>query len=835
MHIHAISAAKRPLENTADGEQPAKASRVQTPEEILASLNSLIVDRAHPSFGNFLTTLACFDISRLHFDQPAREFSRMIFNGEYALFVATFKLFNQLKENAAEADGCLPYKSVLTLRAPSHWTPDPDKLCAALRQVKVDRLAVSPELPSYGAPRPIPAAVGLCVSTLLNAGTTELHIEGCLDEPDVIASAVSTSSLRWMAFTSTSLYALSAKDIEGYRKIMAALASCSTLKHLSVGPHQLLALHSTVGGLQKDGGPQLVSVGLGMGNALVDDIEINVDAPHTSDNFLAFMNAVGKIPTLAVCRMRKIQFQDIASLEKYILAPLAQSRSLIKLDLQCNLREVSTETRLLAAPTLIAFKARCPSLIHLRCDAGPSCDLIPAGWAGRVFDQYLQAGESRKLGDATKAMAAVVAQPDFNLQSLDLNGLHISLEVGHILSGALARNTSLLRLDLRRCSNNLRLASRLIADLKSNDTIESVILSTDLKYWYVLVEGEQGPMAVGFSSFRYGLSARDQLDFLSHRNLPPAYADSIRAALPDLHQLGQKLFEVVEEKPVANQRRALMKVTYPTLTGPVQALMSAALVTAPGYAPVGQRSDAPEAFSIPAQLVVEYLSEQKVLNTAVHVARINTATDVDGRREKGTTHAPEVVLQQLVRLQNKDMARAVKNNLLNERARRDRSWQTDFSHDVTLPEEPLNLQPPGPLHVLLRNQLSDLQLDLFIAATNAIATGDARSLVLAIAVGAPVNVVDASTRNVLMVMAATSGIPELVRVLLESGAKDFGGYGLLASKSRAVFELLRSPTTGRTTTNTTITTTTASTAMGNDNRTAHAMPRDPEEDPDNVL
>ncbi|MDO9435033.1 hypothetical protein [Hydrogenophaga sp.] len=846
MH-HNAPIGKRALDNPETGLPPAQALHLepQTPEEILEHLVALVVRTPMDHVIHLLEVLADGTVCKKYAgNERVHAFTLMLRYGDFELFVESFNLFGKRFEDAGPEPGHAPYKSNLSLSMPMSWNPPLAQLEATLSQVRVERLTVLPEPGTLH----VPSAVSLCVSTLLNGGTTELIISGILQEPDVIASAIATSSLRWIAFPEISGW-LCDKDVEGYQMVMEALQHCLTLKHLSIGQIELLGMHQIVGSFQKNGGPQLLAVGVGM-TCQSDQITIDFDVPHNSDHLLAFMNMLGNIPTLSVCRLRGVQVEDTDSLQKYILAPLSRSRSLTHLDAQCAIAQATTQARMLAAPHLLALKTQCPSLTTLRCDLGEPRldeDRAPAE-AGRAIDQHLESGGSLTNALALHNMKTAVSGPHFNPRSIAFHGMHLSPEVCQVLFSALAHNRSLMHLDLKDCFIDLRSTAALVAALENNDTVEFVRLPLNLENYYVLIDGDQGTVAIGFPmfwSFQLASSSPPPLPLFFPRNLPPAYIEKANAAIPELTQLAAALFRTLIDKPVENRRNALLKVAYPHLMGPVQAFMSTALRSAPLYEPMADLPDAPAAFSIAAQQVVEQLSRDETLKWAVKLAAINHATDVHGLRTQGTNPTPPREVQMLVNEYDEHTAYEMDDR--QKKAYRDVNQRVDFSIEAPVAEQPSIPKAAGPRDVQLRTHLNVAQWDLYVAMHTAIQMGDRGALLRAIWASGPVNVIDAWPRNELLALAAFSGNADIVSVLLESGAKDFGGYALMIARTPETIALLKPPVTGLTTTNTTETTTTAEAtatlpplpnarvADHSDDSIIHTMLWDPEDDLDNWL
>ncbi len=806
-------------------------------EKTLAHLRSLNRRCPPADLNTLLETLADGTVySHYGGRNEVREFMQMLYHGDYELFIETFRLFSELHHEAAEMAGEAPFESSLKLAMPPHWNPSLVELHAALSQVKVDRLTVFPS--HCAASSEVPVAVCLCVATLLNTGTTELSLSGDLAEPDVIAHAVSTSRLRWIEFADDAAQP-SAHRVESSRKILTALGRCATLKHLCIGPPELMALHLIVNSFQRNGGPQLHSVGVGLRTAHAKRSTTDVDAPENSANFLAFMNMVGQIPTLSVCRLRDVQFQNTDSLQKHVLTPLAQNLSLTTLDIEGTIGEATTQARILAPAQLVALKNRCPSLSFLRCDfgyaslTGVQIHDDPSGW---TIDHHLQQGGSLTHGDATLAMAQAVAHPGFNLASLSMHGMHITPEAGKILFGAIAHNKSLKHLDLTRCFIELASMEHLIAALEVNDSIEFLSLPLDLWEYYWLVHGLQGIVAMGFEHFLLPKAQTSNVPLYFHRDTPLGDMAIANAAVPRLTRLAGTLFEVTQKRPFENWRNALIRKNHGSLTEPMQTFMSAAFKAAPKYRALGKRSDEPEAFSIPAQLVVEQLSRDESLKWAVKVAEINHAMDTMGLRDEEPAPPPTKELRSLVMGVESHPAWAIESGA-HKPDWRDARYRSDIGDDIAGPERPLNTSSSGPRHVLVFTQLGKAQWELQSAASTAIAMGDALALVRALEAGAPVNVVDARACNGLLEMAAKFGNATIVSVLLEGGAKDFGGHALMAARSPDVIALLLPPRTGLTTTNTTATTTTTTTAASTanvqpvDNPLTHTVHPDEEENP----
>lgn len=723
--------------------------------ELTATLRRKDLDLNAPENRDLMHLLTCVakgSVTDVEPDDAEDVFIDLLAAHEYKLFAATFNRYHRLLEEAVHRQpDAPPHRRSLTLCFATDWNPELVELTQVLNEIDVDCVRVRPPSPW----EPVGMATCLCVATLLNAGASELHLQGDLSTFDLIVSAISVSALRDISLSRAPLLDASTEaEVTGYRRILKALAHCPTLEHLQLGYPELLEIHADVGDVATQGGPALKAITVGY---LDGYSSLDIDNRPT---FPAFLDMAVKIPTLTSFTTRRLSTENGETLKHNVLEPLGRNKSLTHLDLEVIIRTDTVQSKLQVAPRMLAFKRACPSLTHLRMDAGRlGIDLPGKGRAGQYVDRHLRQGGSLTEADPSVVVDKPMASESSELAFLALHGLPLAPDFSDTLFLNLQHDTSLQGVDLRDCFLAFRSKKRALEALELNQTLHAFLIPQTLENYFFLLD-EDPPRAAGFPNiFDSSYSHLVSVSLVMPAGASPEQTARANAQQPELIELNQQLIDVVENKTVRNQQARLAPAAHQQLVPRVQGFLSEALKSA-----AGGRDVASGGFGIPAGYVLQHLWAEAPLRSAVHLAEVSRRSDGDGLHKKERFTPGEAL-----------------KSLATGQMRKDAEEKHELAHDqsnfrqveaplYSLPHVPRRPAVPAQLAFQMGVQLNPRDADLFQTAVMATTMGESDRCKQMIEAGAPVNVVDRWGSNELLVMVKD---PDLVHLLRLKGACDY--------------------------------------------------------------
>lgn len=402
-------------------------------------------------------------------------FNELIRCEAYAAFVDVFAAYNQIQKSTAEADGT-PFKSLLVLELPADWKPTaPIAMSRAFEQVRAQRVVVNPPPETEDDYFMVPEAVHDCLIALLEAGTTELVINGTIFEPDGLAEAFEESRLRSVEFGWVSSETPDEQDVASYAMLADGLAACKTLTHIGVNHAALLELHTSMGKFPFNG-PPLETVGI----ALDSEHPIASAQHDDSIEIRAFMQAVGQVPSVTtVTANAMVSGGD--NLKAAFIEPLIGHKALTRLEITGGLSLPVSQDTLETLPMVASMSVSCDSLTHFKWAEGTLTKT-----AGEAMSDFVRlAGGDLDMVMPSSALATALASPNFRLQSLTLNGLPFAPGILNALFAALKDNKTLKVLDLSSCYIDLASTAILMDALKTNTTLETILLPDQFDDYYL--------------------------------------------------------------------------------------------------------------------------------------------------------------------------------------------------------------------------------------------------------------------------------------------------------------------------------------------------------------
>ena len=307
---------------------------VPTPEEKVAQWEDglqYIGLAGRPYMQDLLTELSQGFVSDGVADVAQDVFNELIEHEEWDVFVDVFNTYNDIQTRQWNQRG-QTFKSALVLELQPDWAPSrstPDDMVRAFSKITAHQVRVCvypyerPGAEPFAPPAAAPEALNICLVALLRTGTKELRLYIPLSSPHAVASAIPGSGLESIRLGNITRLQLTAKAMDSYRTVMESLASCPTLKHLSLGHADLLCLHPVLKRFMQPGGPTLTSVSL-KGYPVRDPDDNFVDHTH------AFMQQIARFPSLQVFDA-KVPLADTLYLRRAILKPLDHHPSLTEL------------------------------------------------------------------------------------------------------------------------------------------------------------------------------------------------------------------------------------------------------------------------------------------------------------------------------------------------------------------------------------------------------------------------------------------------------------------------------------------------------------------------
>lgn len=398
-----------------------------------------------------LTHLARGEVSAQDEAVAQTVFNTLIRDQEYAVFAAVFEAYNKVQgaKYPVNGQGVSTFKSTLVLRLPKDWAPTSEPVYGGTKGLDTARSPIWATFSRLGvdqlvvrAPAPgevVSAAACTIVASLLSSDkTSELVVQGALEQPDYLAETIEESQLVSAELVGTRN--ASPAESVGYRRLLDGMSRCASFKHLTVGTTATENLSH-----------QLYKFGLASCPANLVTLKV-VGSPLASDrttdepsDFEKVVQIAAGIKTLSTFVVHA-SVNGLDALMSQVLKPLANHPSLVHLDIRGNHRSSSVGQEVFVLPQLLAFSIQCPSLRHLTWaripGSAPRADQRAASW---------QPHSSVGVNTAWGLVSFALRSRDFKLTSLTLGGSLVSRDmVGKLVVGR--EQTSTLRfVDLSDC------------------------------------------------------------------------------------------------------------------------------------------------------------------------------------------------------------------------------------------------------------------------------------------------------------------------------------------------------------------------------------------------
>lgn len=537
-------------------------------------------------------------------------FNELIRLEEYAAFVEAFALYNDIQRRHAEANG-EPYQTQLVLEMRADWEAyDKEAMIAAFSAVEAQMVVVL--CPPSSGELPIPADISDCIVALLQAGTQELYVEGPLEAAEPVAQAFANSQLTAIALSQKSVDYNEPEDVaetrfQSHSLLMAGLVDCRTLRHLTIGDEGLLTLNATLSRFLHGGGPALTTVELS-----------HVMMLHSNHGALVdFMETLAQIPTLSALNAF-VFVRDGQHLTDVFLDPFRHHPSLTKLEIDGNYRQDAEQRNTTVLPDVITFAHTCPQLTTFAWRCGDFSDE-----AGDFMTALIEEGGDLFSQAGLRAMQRAMVDPGFKLENLTLERNFFTPLVARTFCRALARNFSLRDLNFKRCFFDVEaVLIDLMAALQTNSTLANIHLNGEHKYFYFTLSNGR---VIGFvRNPPGGAQKADGFTLKIDEEVDPELYAQAMAEFANLKPLSKTVFHDLSAKLAQSRRHASSNIANLELHENIKGLMNAMLMSSEA---AERNKDDPEQYRLPAQIVMEHLSDSLSLPIAVHASRVSKGTD----------------------------------------------------------------------------------------------------------------------------------------------------------------------------------------------------------------
>ncbi len=403
------------------------------------------------------------------------------------------------------------------------------------------------------------------------------------------------------------------------------------------------------------------------------------------------------------------------------------------------------------------FTASCPELLHFSCEHRED---YRRGGVTEYIQAFTDAGGDIEA-PADGEVEVIMAARTYKLQTLKLGRAILASGQSSGFLRALARNTSIVRLDLFDCTMDLKVAVGFLRALHTCLSLDQAKLPT-LAGCYYWLRSDGRALDFDDANLEYGETfdladvddeVSDDEEGHEHERLVQSAAVS---AFEQMRAEANELLVGIRNQLADNRKAFAVSHLAPSL----QYVLAASV-----HAQDAGRGT----FDGIAQRVMSYLVDANATATGVHLPEVVKAARTHSESMEGpVTRA---------RLQ-KQVAMDRKRNVIKTREEQEaQAAQRQVEADA------LNLQlamlsqrsPPGDGVLADLSPVDTERLDL---ALKAIQQGDVDALLDLIDDGLALNVVQPTTigayANVLL--AASSNNPDMLRILTQAGASDFGGW-----------------------------------------------------------
>lgn len=580
--------------------------------------------------------LSDLSLGRLREHPVAEEtlIEELLIQQEFAAFVETFNLFNDLQETRARHEG-KPFKRVLDLRVPSDWVlTDENGLANAMRDLRVTRVEVGKpydELQQQKSPGTTNAILG---ALLLAGNMTELVVNCALTKTDALRYALSNSRLASIELMVevTGGWTLRPEEKKTAALLLDGLRSCSTLKHVGLGHWNLAVLHPGIEQWAKNTpGPRLESIDLWSRCGLpARHRKQPIDFEQVHLQFDAFMTQISRIKTLQDITVN-VAHVGVRDLEAQIFEPLKHHPSLRKLTVNAPSNCLETRIENLEAMLrVLRLAVTCPSMRHFAWRTGSddeeSAEVTIREYVElvRSLNPELSTHEILAQVAVAEAIMALMASENFRLESLVFNGVPFFTGTLNALSRVLITNRTLRILDLFSSLFPFEAVGNFLNALKQNTTVTHGRLPDDYAE-YLVVGLEKPPVLYGFKTAKNNVDVEPVHDFTltlgdeDDEGIDEFTRAEANAAFDPYRDLASTMFTTFYDRLAENRRWHEF--------GPmVHGFVSSAV----------DRNVAPDPDI--ARTIVHSLVQQNAWPTLVHLSEVNRATAAGRHQSAALRH-----------------------------------------------------------------------------------------------------------------------------------------------------------------------------------------------------
>ncbi len=394
-------------------------------------------------------------------------FNRLIVLEEYEVLVDAVSACNSLLAPFRQEDG--EFKSNLTLRLPSHWSPPGglQHMVDAISRIKVVQITVCPPPGSIYAS----VATSHCVGALLAAGASCLDIECPMQSPEVLSLAIQNSQLKSITLGAGLPDDLTHAQLASFGSLAQGLACCPTFKHLCIAHQHLFpVLHPVVASFSQPGGPTLTSADVRV------DPDIRMSHGELLSDTMLLMHAL-RVHPLSTLNLT-IPIESALDLELMLLIPFSRHQHLTKLGITFDNPVRPSRETMGVLPDLVKFWITCPQLTTFAWEFPFAPD------TGRAMVELQRAGVDIVQSARSLEMVAMMRSPGFKLKDVSIVGLSIPSDVSKGFMNEVSRNTTLNALRLLVCMDLETIKS--LERLRHHPTLGRMALSDDVRDYFLL-------------------------------------------------------------------------------------------------------------------------------------------------------------------------------------------------------------------------------------------------------------------------------------------------------------------------------------------------------------
>ncbi len=472
-----------------------------------------------------------------------------------------------------------------------------------------------------------PEALNIGLVALLKTGTKDLRLNIPLTSPDTVASVLPGSGLESIHLGHTANLHFSAEALNSHRAVMSSLASCPTLKHLSLGNADLLRLHAVLARFKEPGGPALTSVSL-------QGYSVQQRREHGFiDHTFGFITQIAGFSSLKVFEA-EVPLADALYLARVVLKPLENHPSLTELHVTGGTTFLKVWDMFLL-PFVFAFACQCPSLTTFRYTAdavAEGLDLLQA------WSDWQQRGHDLNPVGARELMEEVlVSVKNLALRTLQVNGVFVPKDVLNTISAAMGPGGALDAI------KNLHLA-KCILDLKASIALMDMLL-TRMDFNAITLPEPDGYCLTSSDGGLHGLTRSAHPVPALRDNVSPAIQQEILSVFAQVEGQANALLGHPQRLLDDKFRPALFTEAKKGLMINVANLLASAYALQNGIAPEDANS---QTFMPHAADILDYLGTSYSLLTAAQLAGVSQQLQA----KKG--HPPGDAMRRLVAMDRRN-------------------------------------------------------------------------------------------------------------------------------------------------------------------------------------